>query len=224
MLAGTAAHAAPALAVHAPQLRARLGIRDRVEDRCAVVLTFDDGPEPGGTPAVLDTLATAGALATFFVTGEQVRAHPSVAREIQAAGHEVALHGDRHRNLLRIGPRTLRDDLLRGQATIAEATGRAPRLYRPPYGIFSWSALELARRNAWEPVLWTRWGHDWRARATPQGVAAEVTRDLAGGEILLLHDADRYSAPGSWRTTAAALPRILDALDAQGLWPGVIPP
>jgi peptidoglycan/xylan/chitin deacetylase (PgdA/CDA1 family) len=223
VLAAAGAHAAPALCAPLPGLRAALGVRDRIEDRTRVALTFDDGPDPEGTPAILEILAAEDVRATFFVTGEQVRAHPAVAADVADAGHEIGLHGDRHRNLLRVGPRTLRDDLLRAQDAIATATGRVPRLYRPPYGVLTAAALALARRHGWEPVLWTRWGRDWRARATPRGVAAEVTRDLAGGEILLLHDADRYGARGCWRTTAAALPLIIHAIEGHGLLTGPIP-
>ncbi len=102
-----------------------------------VALTFDDGPHPQGTPATLAALDAAGARATFFLVGEQVRAYPALAAEIVAAGHEVAVHGDRHRNLLRLTPRALAADLDRAAATIGEATGRAPTLHRPPYGIYS---------------------------------------------------------------------------------------
>jgi peptidoglycan/xylan/chitin deacetylase (PgdA/CDA1 family) len=211
------AHPVPALCAVVPALRRPLGVRDRLDAAGAVALTFDDGPDARGTPAVLAALAAAGAPATFFLTGEQVRAHRSLAAEIAAAGHEVGVHGDRHRNLLRVGPRALRDDLGRAEAAIADATGRAPRLYRPPYGVLSAAALALAREHGWEPVLWTRWGRDWRARATARTVAAEATRALAGGEIVLLHDADRYSAPGCWRATVAALPAIVAAVRAAGL-------
>jgi hypothetical protein len=85
-------------------------------------------------------------------------------------------------------------------------------------------ALAEVRRRGWAPLLWSRWGRDWRARATPAGVAAEVTRDLAAGDVLLLHDADDYSAPGSWRTTVAALPAILDAIGAAGLGTAAVSP
>jgi peptidoglycan/xylan/chitin deacetylase (PgdA/CDA1 family) len=210
------AHAGPALCSVAPGLRAVLGVRDRVEDGDTVALTFDDGPDRTGTPAIVSSLDRLGVTATFFVTGEQVRERPTVAAEMAAAGHEIGLHGDRHRNLLRVGPRALRDDLARAHAAIVAATGRAPRLYRPPYGVLSGSALALARRNAWETVLWTRWGRDWRADATPESVAAEVSAGLRGGEILLLHDADRYAAPGAWRTTLRALPAIVDHVRGAG--------
>ncbi|MDX6474700.1 MAG: hypothetical protein QOH95_211, partial [Gaiellaceae bacterium] len=83
----------PALAAHAPRLAAAYGIECRLEADDRVALTFDDGPHPEGTPAVLDTLARHGASATFFLVGEQVARDPSLAREIVDAGHEVAAHG-----------------------------------------------------------------------------------------------------------------------------------
>jgi peptidoglycan/xylan/chitin deacetylase (PgdA/CDA1 family) len=166
---------------------------------------------------VLETLRERGARATFFLVGEQVERHRALAAEIVAAGHAVALHGYRHRLQLRIGPRALAEDLDRGAAMIAEATGVAPALYRPPYGIFSPAGLALVRRRGWAPLLWSRWGHDWRRRITPQAIAAEVTEDVGDGDVLLLHDADHYSARHSHRRTAAALPLVLDALEARGL-------
>ena len=211
------AHPVPALTAIVPALRRPLGVRDRLDDPRAVALTFDDGPGAEGTPSVLEGLAGLGVAATFFITGEQVRDNPSVARDVVAAGHEIAVHGDRHRNLLRVGPRALANDLVRAGQTIADVIGVAPTHYRPPYGVLNATALALCADRGWEPVLWTRWGRDWRARATAAGVAAEITRSLAGGEILLLHDADRYSAPGSWHATVDALPAIVAAVRARGL-------
>jgi hypothetical protein len=90
-------------------------------------------------------------------------------------------------------------------------------LHRPPYGIYSWPALRAVRTRGWTPTLWSRWGRDWRRFTTAERIAATVTRDLAAGDVLLLHDADHYSAPGSWRRTVAALPLVLDAIAATGL-------
>jgi peptidoglycan/xylan/chitin deacetylase (PgdA/CDA1 family) len=211
------AHPVPALTAIAPALRRPLGVRDRLDDRCAVALTFDDGPGAQGTPSVLAALAALGVAATFFVTGEQVRDNPAIAREVVAAGHEVGVHGDRHRNLLRIGPRALRHDLDHAAQTIGEVTGVAPTHYRPPYGVLNAMALALCAQRGWEPVLWTRWGRDWRASASAESIVQELTKRLSGGDVLLLHDADRYSAPGSWRATLAALPAIVDQVDTLGL-------
>jgi peptidoglycan-N-acetylglucosamine deacetylase len=187
-----------------------------------VALTFDDGPHPDGTPAVLDALGVAGVRATFFLVGEQVRRWPALAARIAAEGHGVALHGDRHRLLLRIPPAALARDLDRGHAEIAAATGVAPALYRPPYGIFSPAGLAIARRRGWTPMLWSRWGRDWRHDARAASIAAKVTEDLRAGDVLLLHDADHYSAPGCWRATAAALPLVLAELERRGLRTTVI--
>jgi peptidoglycan/xylan/chitin deacetylase (PgdA/CDA1 family) len=215
--AAAATWSAPAAAAHAPALAAALRIATRIDGAPGVALTFDDGPHPDGTPAVLGALERAGARATFFLVGEQVRRHPALAREIVAAGHAVALHGDRHRCQLRLTPRALDDDLDRVAATVADATGSAPALYRPPYGVFSIAGLGLLRRRAWRGLLWSRWGCDWRARIAPEAIARRATRDLGPGDVILLHDADTYSARDSWRRTAQALPAVLEAVQRAGL-------
>jgi peptidoglycan/xylan/chitin deacetylase (PgdA/CDA1 family) len=206
----------PGLAPHTPPVAAALGIRRRLPVD-GVVLTFDDGPHPEGTPAVLEALD--GAPAVFFLVGEQVERHPALAAEIVAAGHEVALHGYRHRNQMRVTPAGLRSDLRRAVDAIGSATGRAPALYRPPYGIFTPAGLAQCRGAGWLPLLWSTWGRDWRARTTPAEIARLATLDLRGGDVVLLHDADWYSSAGSHTRTAAAVPRILEEIERRGLYP-----
>lgn len=189
----------------------------RVRAPGAVALTFDDGPHPEGTPAVLEALAARGARATFFMVAEQVERYRSLAAEIVAAGHEAAVHGYRHRNQMRLLPGELADDLQRAADLIGDVYGRRPRLYRPPYGIFTLVGLSLVRRASFEPLLWSRWGRDWRAETTPEEIARLVSRGLGENDVVLLHDADWYSSPGSHRHTAAALPRVLDVLEERGL-------
>jgi peptidoglycan-N-acetylglucosamine deacetylase len=215
-----AAWSAPALAPIARPVAQALGLQRRL-DRPGVAITFDDGPHPEGTLAALEALAAANARATFFLVGEQVERDPSLAAEIAAAGHGVESHGHRHVAQLWRAPGELREDRRRAHAAIADATGREPRCYRPPYGIFSWVGLPLARER-WTPLLWSRWGRDWAARATPESIAAKVTEDLHDGDVLLLHDADTYSAPGSHRRTAAALPEVIERVRARGLEPVVV--
>jgi peptidoglycan-N-acetylglucosamine deacetylase len=209
--------AAPAAAPVAAPVATLLRIPRRAADRGTVALSFDDGPHPRATPLVLDVLADHGATATFFLVGEQVRAHPEAARAIARAGHEVALHGDRHTLLLRRRVTELADDLRRARATIEEATGASPTLYRPPYGVFSSGALDLVRSLGLTPLLWSRWGRDWERRATPASIAARATRRLSPGDVVLLHDSDAYSSSGSWRRTAAALPSVIEATAALGV-------
>ena len=202
-----------------PGLAAALRIPTRLTDPGAVAITFDDGPDSEGTAAVLAVLDRERVAGTFFLVGEQARRNPSLAAEIVAAGHAVQLHGDRHRNQLRLTPGQIRDDLRRGAEAIEQATGRATSFYRPPYGIFSALGLRVVNRSRYEPLLWSRWGRDWRGRATGASVASDATRGLEGGDVILLHDADHYSDPKCWRATASALPRIIEVVRDQGLRP-----
>jgi peptidoglycan/xylan/chitin deacetylase (PgdA/CDA1 family) len=202
-----------------PALADALGLPRRIDDPAGAALTFDDGPHPEGTPAVLEALATADAHATFFLCGEQVEKNPALAAEIVAAGHTAALHGYQHRNMLRLPPRTFVDDLERGIGAIEDAVGLRPELYRPPYGIFSYPGIVEVRARGLRSLLWSRWGHDWRAARQPAEIVAEVTRDLDAGEVLLLHDADHYSEPGCWRGTVSALPMVVERIRSVGLRP-----
>ncbi|MEU6343340.1 polysaccharide deacetylase family protein [Streptomyces sp. NPDC046977] len=211
-----AAHAAPVVSTFGP-------LRNRVMPRLAgqgrsdhVALTFDDGPDPLSTPFFLRLLAERRVHATFFLLGSEARRSPGLVRDIALAGHEIAVHGWRHRPLLLRGPRATYDDLARARDLVADLTGRQPRLFRPPYGVMTTAAHFTARRLGLTPVLWTCWGEDWRARATPRSVHRTVTADLRGGGTILLHDSDCTSAPGAWRSALGALPHILDTCQESG--------
>src|SRR5579864_515922 len=217
-LTGTLAIAAtwfaPAPAPVFAPLADALGLQRKLSEHTQdVAITFDDGPHREGTPAILELLRGAGARATFFLVGEQVDRYPELAAEIAAAGHEIGLHGYRHFLLLRRTVGDVASDLDRALDTIVRAAGQTPSCYRPPYGVFSSGALELVWRRGWQPVLWSKWGRDWTRRATPSSIARNAVRGLAAGDIVLLHDADHYSSPGSWRKTVAALPRVLETAD-----------
>lgn len=216
LAAVAALQAAPALALTSERLAAVARITTRLEDRSSVALTFDDGPDPSGTPAVLDALDVAGVPATFFLCGEQVARQPHLAREIVDRGHTVGVHGYRHVLLGLRSPRGTKDDLCRACDEIERAAGVAPRWYRPPYGVANPAALAAAARLGLPTVLWSRWGRDWQRGATPASIASTATRDLRGGEIILLHDSDRYSAPGSWLATATGALLVIDAVRARG--------
>ena len=204
-----------ALAPVVPRVAAAAGIPLRTGD-AAVTLTFDDGPHDEGTPAILDLLDAARVKATFFLVGEQVERRPALAAEIAARGHVVGLHAYRHRPQPVLRARAVADDLARGAAAIEAATGAALAWHRPPYGLYSVAGLDLVRERGLRPLLWSRWGKDWRRLTTPERIAARrATRALSPGDVILLHDSDAYSAKESWRRTAAALPAILEAIAAQ---------
>lgn len=215
-LAAAALHAAPVLSTLGPlrnALMPRLAGQGRPHH---VALTFDDGPDPLGTPRFLDHLAERRTRATFFLLGSMLVRSPGLARETADAGHELAVHGWRHRPSVLRGPRAVYDDIARARDAVGEVTGRAPVYFRPPYGVMSTAAHLACRRLGLTPVLWTCWGEDWRARATAGSVQDTVLGELRGGGTILLHDSDCTSATGSWRTTLAALPGILDACAAHG--------
>ena len=182
-----------------------------------VLLSFDDGPHRGGTPAVLAELDRARAPAVFFVSGEQAARQPELVREIAAAGHELALHGYRHQTRRQWTSSLLADDTRRALDAIAAATGTMARLYRPPHGVFSLSGLRLIRGLGLVPLLWSKWGRDWERRATRDTIVEHATIGIRAGDVLLLHDADHYAATGSWQATVAALPEIIERIAGAGL-------
>ena len=178
-----------------------------------VALTFDDGPDPDRTPAVLDVLAAHGVRASFFVLGERVRRHPHLTRRIVAAGHELGLHGWRHGYALWHSPQ-----LGRCLPLLEDVAGVRPRWFRPPYGVLSATAWIECRRAGLRPVLWTQWAKDWRPDAYADSVLARLAPGIEGGATLLLHDGAEGTAAGTrGRAVVDALPAILRLCADRGL-------
>jgi peptidoglycan/xylan/chitin deacetylase (PgdA/CDA1 family) len=215
-----AVQSAPALTAIAPLRRSLLPRLAGQGDPTRIALTFDDGPDPTSTPAFLAVLARHQVQATFFLLGTQIQGSPGLVRELVEAGHEVGVHGFEHRCLLTRTPAGTYRDLADARNLIADLAGEHPRWYRPPYGVLTTTGLRAARRLRLQPVLWTTWGRDWERGATPDSVAATVRRRLRPGGTVLLHDSDCTSAPGSWTRTLAALPVLIEEIQAQGLTPG----
>jgi peptidoglycan/xylan/chitin deacetylase (PgdA/CDA1 family) len=185
---------------------------ERVE--AGVALTFDDGPDPDGTPAVLDALDAAGVRATFFVVGEQLMQHHAIARETLARGHELGLHGFEHVRHDSLPGGTARDDVARALGTFEAAVGRRPRFFRPPYGLFTEHSYEACADLGLEPAYWSAWGLDWES-IEAERIADLVGRDLDDGAVVLLHDSARYGSRQSALPTAGAIGLI--AARAAGL-------
>ena len=181
-----------------------------------VALTFDDGPDPASTPSFLDALAELDARATFFVLGSQLAANPDLGRRIGDEGHEVAVHGWLHRPHLLRAPWRVHDDMARTYNAIEQTCGTTPVFWRPPNGVISGAGLLAARRLGLAPVLWTADGRDWDANATPASIRERITGQLRAGGVVLLHDSDITSAPGSWRNALGALPGIVERCRAVG--------
>lgn len=159
-----------------------------VTSRGEVWLTIDDGPDPEDTPRILELLAEYDARATFFVIGEKVVAHPGLVRTIVAAGHEVAHHTHTHPlgSFWCASRQRLRREMEQGLAALA-AEGVRPTRFRPPAGLKNlWLGSALATRGL-TGVAWSARGLE-RAGGDVNAVVRRVTRDLAPGAILLLHE------------------------------------
>jgi peptidoglycan/xylan/chitin deacetylase (PgdA/CDA1 family) len=181
-----------------------------------VALTFDDGPSAESTPEFLRVLEAAGVRATFFMVGERLARRPGIGRAVADAGHEVAVHGFEHRYLLGRSPWHVHADLARARDLVGDITGTAPRWFRPPYGVLTGDAALAARLLGLRPVLWTAWGRDWTAAASPRSVEDTIAPGIRGGATLLLHDAGYDAAPGAWRSAVGALPGVIDRARALG--------
>ncbi|MGV1008022.1 MAG: polysaccharide deacetylase family protein [Dermatophilaceae bacterium] len=153
-----------------------------------VALTYDDGPHPVHTPAVLDALAGAGAHATFFVLLQAARAHPDLVRRIVDEGHEIALHGVDHSRVSATATVPSVRRILGARTELEQLAGVPVRLYRPAYGAITMPQLVALRLARLDVVLWSAWAQDWRNDPV-ETLTERVTNALHAGGILLLHDA-----------------------------------
>ena len=153
-----------------------------------VVLTYDDGPTPVRTPAVLRALDEHGATATFFLLMTSVQDNPSLLAEVAATGHEIGLHGIDHRHLSTLPTRVIENNLRRGKAELEDLIGREVRWFRPPYGDQSVAAWRAIRQCGMESVVWSTTSWDWDPALTNDIRVSNMGRHLRDGSIVLLHD------------------------------------
>jgi len=187
--------------------------------RREIALTLDDGPDAEVTPAVLDLLAAAGVRATFFCIAERARAQPALVRRIVAAGHSVQNHSRHHRHdFSLLGPRGFEREIGAAQALLADISGVQPHCFRAPAGLRNPLLDPVLHRLGLHLVSWTRRGYDTRD-ADARRVLERLTRGLAGGDLLLLHDGHARRATGGRPVVLEALPPLLARCRAAGLRP-----
>lgn len=176
----------------------------RTGDASTIALTFDDGPNPAVTPALLDLLERHNVKATFFLIGKHVRAVPALAKEIADRGHTIGNHTETHPNLIFLSSRRIADELDRCDDAITSTTGRPVRWMRPPYG-FRGPQLDgvVRRRGGAGVVMWSTTTYDWKPQ--PPERLIKRLRHARGGDIVLLHDADHRVLEGDRHHTLAAL-------------------
>ena len=175
-----------------------------------VALTFDDGPDPRFTPAVLAVLHRYGVHATFFVVGKNVKRWPDLLRAEMAAGHEIGNHTYSHPELYRLPREKVEQEIVDGDAVVAEVAGVVPRFFRPPYERLSLAIFQAAWSTGKKIVL-SGVCLEHHEVHTPQEMAARVLAQIRPGTIILAHDGrlDR-------KNTVAALPLLLAELKARG--------
>lgn len=174
----------------------------------AVALTFDDGPTPGVTDALLTALERERTPATFFVVGRAARRSPGLVARMVRDGDEIENHSETHAHLNAMLPARIDAELARTDAAIVAAGAPPPRYVRPPFGARNAAVLEAARRRGLQVVLWNA-----AAGRDPAALAARVLP----GAIVLLHDGDRGRGdPGELAYQAAEAPALIRALRARG--------
>lgn len=182
----------------------------RFRTSSAIALTFDDGPDPRYTPAILDTLARYNAKATFFVVGEHAEAHPALIERMLAEGHEVAHHTHSHPRVERLSEAELvaeMDECL----DMLGMQGVTPTWYRPPRKQLTELQERLADERGMGIALWARCFERARFHSAEE-MAEVVARETDPGEIVLAHD-----GLGDRSMTLKALPLYLEAMQQRGL-------
>ncbi|HEX8756888.1 MAG TPA: polysaccharide deacetylase family protein [Steroidobacteraceae bacterium] len=184
-----------------------------------LAITIDDGPDPRVTPRVLDLLDERKAKATFFCIGERVQRHAELAREMVRRGHSVENHSHRHLSYFSmLGPRGILAEIERAQDTIGITTGQHPLFFRAPAGLRSPFLDPVLSRLGLRLASWTRRGFD-TVSARAETVLGKLTRSLAAGDILLLHDGHAALTDRGAPVILEVLPRLLDTVAAAQLEP-----
>ncbi|MGW4231900.1 polysaccharide deacetylase family protein [Streptomyces sp. NPDC004980] len=176
----------------------------------AMVLSFDDGPDPRYTPDILATLRRYGVRAMFFVCGEMAADNQDLLREMADDGHVVGNHSWSHPLIPKLSRSGIRDELGSTSEVIEKTLGSPPLWYRAPYGAWNRNSFEIGAEMGMEPMAWTVDTLDWTTPGTAT-IVRRVERGAAPGVVVLSHDAG-----GNRSQSVAALRRYLPALIADG--------
>lgn len=176
-----------------------------------VALTFDDGPHPRYTPQILDILAEYGVEATFFMVGSNAAYHPELVERVLAEGHEIGNHTEHHYHTANMTADKLTADILACAETLSRFTGgAAPRLFRPPEGVFNEEIKALCEKEGYTIVMWSVDTRDW-AHTPVCEIVSGVRENVRDGAIILMHDFIGKNSP-----TPAALRQIIPMLQRSG--------
>ena len=180
-----------------------------------IALTYDDGPNDPHTLRLLEVLARHGVPATFFLIGRYVRQRPEIAREIVQAGHVVGNHTFAHPLLTFKSKAEIRQQLSQCRSALQEATGQRSNLFRPPFGGRRPAVLRVARELGLEPVMWSVTGYDWNAPPAAV-IERKVSRQIRGGDVILLHDGGHKQMGVDRSNTVAATDHLIARYKSEG--------
>ena len=182
----------------------RLDVPDKV------AITFDDGPCPGMTEQYLEVLQAYDIQSTFFVIGRQASLYPETAEKIIAQGSEIGSHSWQHNQMDQLKPEQITADLEETAAQIYALLGQETLFFRPPYGRGSADVLTAAQELDQKLVYWDVDPRDWK-NPLPEEIVKRVMEQVKPGSIIILHEGRQ--------NTLAALPGIIEGLQARGLQP-----
>lgn len=172
----------------------------------AMVLTFDDGPDPLYTPHILDTLRKHDVRAMFFLCGEMANDNQDLVRRISDDGHTVGNHSWTHPLVTKLSRAGITDELGCTSDVIEKITGAPPLWYRAPYGAWNRNSFEIGAAMGMEPMAWTVDTLDWTVPGT-DSIVHRVREGAGPGVVVLSHDAG-----GNRSQSVAALGRYLPEL------------
>ncbi len=180
-----------------------------------LALTFDDGPNDPHTLKLLEVLAQHGVRATFFMIGRYVQQRPQIAREVAQAGHAIGNHTFTHPNLIFCSDMQTRIQLAECNRAIEDVAGQTPKLFRPPFGGRRPRTLRIARELGLTPAMWNVTGWDWNAHSS-EAVERKVSKQIRGGDVVLLHDGSHRQLGLDRSYTVAATARLVTRYKSEG--------
>ncbi len=180
-----------------------------------LALTYDDGPNDPHTLRLLEVLARHNVRATFFLIGRYVEQRPDIVREVVRAGHVVGNHTFNHPLLTFKNARELKAQLTRCEHVLTDAVGEHSNLFRPPFGGRRPAVLSRARQMGLEPIMWSVTGYDWNAPSV-EHIERKVTRQVRGGDVILLHDGGHLHFGTDRSYTVTATDRLISRYRAEG--------
>lgn len=194
-----------------------------------LALTFDDGPNPAATPALLDVLARHGVRASFFLIGRHALRHPELTRRIHASGHLLGNHTMTHPKLPFCGHPRIQAEVRDSKRAIEDILGAPLHFFRPPHGARTPYVLRTARELGLTTVQWNIIANDWTALTSVQ-IADRVTRGIvrnrSGGYAsnIVLHDGSQLAVTPDRSRSIAATALLLERYPASGFvtvdaWP-----